>query len=649
MDKVALIFPPVAKMDALVSTQLINLLGFAFGVLLYALLLAMTLRHRVREQNVPRLDVLLLTTAVLGLLWNAVELVRMVGLDFRIFDSPPFLEAVSHSAFGFLPAAIVHLTWQSSDDGSKQPAVQYLTVAAYALSGVAAALHFQSALVRGVAPSFGGLQILTFGYLAILLAFVLFTFRHGIRRKTVLATALAVFAVSALHLSHPHEAESGSWLVELVGHQASIPLALAILYQDFRFAFADLFLKRALSLLLLTFAAVSLYVFIAAPLLANPNLNGTQTAAITVGLWVATALVYPKIHNFAVWLVDKLLLRRVDYAALRDEINQKISECKTGDAVLETISGELATALTAGAANWHEVLPHGGDKHLPDVTFTANGAEVCIPTVETPFYHVVLQNFTGGRRLLSDEIEMLKDVAILAARRIDALRVSHERCEQEIREQEIGKLASEAELRALRAQLNPHFLFNALTTIGYLIQTAPDKALDTLMRLTQLLRGVLRSTGEFSTLGDELKLIESYLEIERARFEERLAVKIEVAPELMSVRVPSLILQPLVENAVKHGISPKKNGGEVTIKAQITAGELTLEVTDTGAGVDDAMLAKRRQNGVGLSNIENRLRSYYGANAELKIESQSELGTTARIVLPQMQTVNKTVEEVGQM
>lgn len=639
MLRLALIFLPATKMNALVSTQLVNLLGFAVGVVLYALLLAMTLRHPVSEQGKRRFDVLLLVTAILGLLWNAVELVEMVGQDFRIFDFPSVLGAVSHSAFGFLPALIVHLTWQSAQDG-KNTAARFLTIAAYALSTVAAALHFQSAFENGVAPSNAGLQILTYGYLAILILFVLFTFRQGIRRKGVLATALVVFAISALHLGSPHEAENGSWLVELVGHQSSLPLALAILYQDFRFAFADLFLKRALSLLLLTLTAFGLYVFVAAPLLSNPSLNQTQTVGVTIGLWIATALVYPKLHNFAVWLVDKMLLRRVNYETLRGEIGGKIANCETGECVLDTVCAELAKALTADKTSWNEVLPHGGDKHLPDVTLIANGAEICLPTAETPFYHINLQNFAGGRRLLSDEIEMLKDVAILAARRVDALRVSHERCEQEIREQEIGKLASEAELRALRAQLNPHFLFNALTTIGYLIQTAPDKALDTLMRLTQLLRGVLRSTGEFSSLGDELKLIESYLEIERARFEERLQVKIEVAPELLNVRVPSLILQPLVENAVKHGISAKKNGGEVGIKAKIENQNLILEVTDTGAGVDENLLAKRRQNGVGLQNIENRLRSYYGENANLKIESRNGQGTTARITFPTSAAAN---------
>ena len=135
--------------------------------------------------------------------------------------------------------------------------------------------------------------------------------------------------------------------------------------------------------------------------------------------------------------------------------------------------------------------------------------------------------------------------------------MTRERYERQLREQEMSTLATEAELRALRAQINPHFLFNALTTIGYLVKAAPDRALETLMRLTSLLRGVLRSEGEFTTLGRELDVIESYLEIERARFEERLRVRIDVPTALRRIRVPPLLLQPVVENAVKHGIAPR--------------------------------------------------------------------------------------------
>jgi LytS/YehU family sensor histidine kinase len=215
----------------------------------------------------------------------------------------------------------------------------------------------------------------------------------------------------------------------------------------------------------------------------------------------------------------------------------------------------------------------------------------------------------------------------------------HERHVRELREQDISKLATEAELRALRAQINPHFLFNALTTIGYLIQTAPPKALKTLMRLTTLLRSVLRSEGELTTLGRELEIVESYLEIEGARFEERLHVRIDVPGALRLARVPPLLLQPLVENAVKHGVAPQRAGGRVTVSAKLdrTAGDtyqLWLTVHDTGAGTSDEALQQGRQSGVGLQNVARRLAHQYGTAASLKIRSSPGQGTTVDIRLP---------------
>ncbi len=200
----------------------------------------------------------------------------------------------------------------------------------------------------------------------------------------------------------------------------------------------------------------------------------------------------------------------------------------------------------------------------------------------------------------------------------------------------MSKLATEAELRALRSQINPHFLFNALTTIGYLIQTAPERALDTLLRLTALLRGVLRSEGEFTTLGRELDLIESYLDIERARFEQRLSVLIDVPSELRRLRIPPLVLQPLVENAVKHGIAPAREGGAVRIAAQLDDDTRTivLTVSDTGRGATKTQLRRGRAEGVGLSNIERRLAAQFGADASLSIVSTPTVGTTVEIRLP---------------
>lgn len=617
-------------MNAFNSASLINLLGFSLGVTLYALLLVMVVRHR-KAKKKSSIDYLLLATAILGLLWNVGELSIFIWKDFGISSVSPVLTAISYAAVGFLPTVVVHSAWQ----GAENLKGRIFTVSAYALSSFAAFLHFRAALFFDDAPSSLALQILTFGSLTLLAGLLIFNFRQTLEKKTLWATALLIFAVSTLHLNS--RVEENSWLIELIAHQSSLPLALVILYQDYRFAFADLFLKRALSLILLTLTAFGLYVFVASPLLhfhETHDRNDVQAISLIIILWIATALIYPALHKLAAWLVDKVLLNRVNYEELSLEIAQGIEKKELTDDVLNEVCNKLSPALTANTVSWSEVYENENEMNLPSVNFTPHRAEVFIPTTESPFYRVNLKDFAGGRHLLSDEIEMLEAVSLVTARRIDALRVTHERCDRELREQEFSKLATEAQLTALRAQINPHFLFNALTTIGYLIQTTPEKAFDTLMRLTQLLRGVLSSTSEFSTLGDELKLIESYLDIEKARFEERLEVKFSVSPELYHLKIPSLILQPLVENAVKHGISNKKEGGEIKIEARIKGQNLILQVCDTGAGVNQAKLLASYRKGVGLNNVEQRLNSYFGSSARFEVESKDEKGTKARITIP---------------
>jgi two-component system LytT family sensor kinase len=298
----------------------------------------------------------------------------------------------------------------------------------------------------------------------------------------------------------------------------------------------------------------------------------------------------------------------------------------------------LGPALSARQVAWREWAGTEGDE--PSTLVTAGPeALVLVPTSEDPRYAIAISDVTGGRRFLSDDLATLDAIVVLAARRIDAIRITNERYDREIREQEIGKLATEAELRALRAQVNPHFLFNALTTIGHLIQTAPPRALETLMRLTALLRAVLRSEGEFTTLGRELEVVEAYLDIERARFEQRLRVRIDVPPGLAGLRVPPLVLQALVENAVKHGISTQRLGGEVTVTARVDRStshppHLVLIVQNTGAGATADAFRRGRVAGVGLNNVERRLACHYGTAASLAIQSDPETGTTVELRLP---------------
>lgn len=606
-------------MNSLNAALLINLLGFSVGIALYALLFAMVVRHRgsSRERG---FDLLLLLTSCLGLFWNAGELGIFVWQDFGTGGLSPFLTALAYSALGFLPSVVVHSA--QNETGSKQP----LTFAAYALSIFASVLHFRAAAVGGTVPSDLALQTLTFGSLALAAGLLIFNFRQTLEKKAIWASALLVFALSALHLTAG--ADENSWYVELVAHQSSIPLALVILYQNYRFAFADLFLKRALSLMLVASVAFGLYVFVASPLLRyheTHDRNDVQAVGMILVLWIATALIYPALHKFAVWLVDKVILQRADYQKLEIELARKIETIDSIEETLDELCRELAVALTSKRTEWAELYAADEEPTLPAVNFTPDRARVFIPTAEAPHFEINLSEFYGGRRLLSDETAMLEAVSLVTARRIDALRVSNERFRQTFREQEFEKLATEAQLAALRSQINPHFLFNALTTIGYLIQTTPEKAFDTLMRLTQLLRGVLTSTGEFCTLGQEMKLIESYLEIERARFEERLKVEIDVPEELEKLQVPVLILQPLVENAIKHGISESKAGGEVRISARLEKDVLMLTVSDTGPGLKNG-----KAGGVGLKNIRERLSSYYGETGDLHVTRDSA-ETRARI------------------
>jgi two-component system LytT family sensor kinase len=231
---------------------------------------------------------------------------------------------------------------------------------------------------------------------------------------------------------------------------------------------------------------------------------------------------------------------------------------------------------------------------------------------------------------LSDDLATLERVALVLARRIDALRLMGERYERMLQEREMRALATEAELRALRAQINPHFLFNALTTVGYLIQQAPPRALKTLLDLTTLLRSVLRSEGEFTTLGRERELVDCYLRIERERFEERLTFTLDVPEELCHLAVPSLIVQPLVENAVKHGIAGARHGGIVTVTAALDQ-DLRIVVRNTGAP-----LGARRSPGpgVGLDNVTRRLQHYYGRDASVTIGRDEDGATVAELRLP---------------
>jgi two-component system LytT family sensor kinase len=213
------------------------------------------------------------------------------------------------------------------------------------------------------------------------------------------------------------------------------------------------------------------------------------------------------------------------------------------------------------------------------------------------------------------------------------------RIEHRLQEQE--KLLLAAKLEALANQISPHFLFNTLTSISSLIRTQPDTARMLIAKLSGLLRRLLRSTDHFVTLREELESIDEYLQIEVVRFGPRLKVDKQISPETLDVIVPSMILQPLVENSIKHGLSRKVGGGRITIATMLRDRHSIIEVRDDGLGMTEERLEHALGGGIGLSNVNERLQTIYGAHYHLKLTSVPGQGTCVRVEIPELSVAER--------
>jgi two-component system LytT family sensor kinase len=209
------------------------------------------------------------------------------------------------------------------------------------------------------------------------------------------------------------------------------------------------------------------------------------------------------------------------------------------------------------------------------------------------------------------------------------------RIEHRLQEQE--KLLMAARVEALASQINPHFLFNTLTSISSLIRSKPETARTLIVKLSGLLRRLLRSQDHFVTLREELEAIDEYLDIECIRFGPKLRIEKSIEPDTLDVVVPSMLLQPLVENSIKHGLAPKIGEGRITIRSSLRGGHAIIDIIDNGVGVSpDHRQRVTTDGGIGLRNVNERLRVIYGANYQLQLDSVPGEGTCARIVIPEL-------------
>ncbi len=204
-----------------------------------------------------------------------------------------------------------------------------------------------------------------------------------------------------------------------------------------------------------------------------------------------------------------------------------------------------------------------------------------------------------------------------------------------------ARLLLEARLDALQRQINPHFLFNTLNSIGSLIRLEPELAREMIVRLANILRILLKKREAFVPFRDELAFTDDYLAIEVVRFGEKLRVVKEIAPETLDLVVPSMLLQPLIENSIKHGLEPRISGGTVTLRSRLQGERLLLEVEDDGVGVaperDVAMPIsglRRAGNGIGMKNVRERMEVLYGSDAVMEMESRPGRGTRITLEMP---------------
>jgi two-component system LytT family sensor kinase len=278
------------------------------------------------------------------------------------------------------------------------------------------------------------------------------------------------------------------------------------------------------------------------------------------------------------------------------------------------------------------------------------GPEIACDRLDCPVRGAVVASFPGGGLVAladGDPTPGLVQVTLSTARFIAAQLALAELDSSRAR-------LARAEVRALRAQISPHFIYNALTAIASFVRTDPERARELILDFAEFTRYSFRAHGEYTTLAEELRSIDRYLTIERARFGDRLQVRLEVAPEVLPVGLPYLCLQPLVENAVRHGLSRKRGVGTVTIIAHDAGAECAITVEDNGVGMDPAVFLNGSLTGepvrsgaeaephLGLANVDERLRATFGEEFGLIVETGPDAGTKVSMRIPKFRAEVRT-------
>lgn len=313
--------------------------------------------------------------------------------------------------------------------------------------------------------------------------------------------------------------------------------------------------------------------------------------------------------------------------------------------LLETSAVALTDATSTlawdGAGSHHRAaaIKHAAEALRTGQPVVLNAEQISCGNLDCPIRTAIVAPVTGEDRVVGTFIAYGPDTnAGLVRATVEVGRwVSSQ---VEIAELDRSRTrAIEAELRALRAQISPHFVYNSLAAIASFVRTDPERARELLLEFADFTRYAFRRGGDFTTLSDELRNIERYLVLEQARFGDRLQVQLLVAPEVLPVAVPFLAIQPLVENAVRHGLEGMNGTGHVTLVAEDTGAEALIWVEDDGVGTDPELIRRvlageSAADSVGLGNVDARLRQVFGDEYGLVVETAPGAGTKVSLRIP---------------
>ena len=595
---------------------LLNVLGHFAGMTAFGAFLFLLFRSSRAEVGTPAV------AAALAMCWNLGSLiVLLVESGSRIQQT---VGSLSFAVLSLLPCALLHLALGSE--------FRWLSRTGFAVGCGASLVHVSNALGHGIAPPETGIAAINYGFsaLAVVAAVLLARGDFGRRlagMRTLAAMALFLLAASFVHFGRVHRPDA--WLHELVFHHAGIPLSLFVLLLDYRFLLLDVFVRLAgAGLLAAAFAAALLGLMDTLGLLQPVGGTSLGLAAFLV-IASVVILAYPPILAWLGSRVQDAVFRRQDVRVAARRLR------KLG-AAGEREFLELASELIAGfvlAKRW-ELLPPGLAQDIARVEIAPTPcldalvergrgwamAAVPLPDGTGTSRVLLLGERQGAQRFLSGDIGDLERLAVEVGIRLEGMR-----------REEQDRLLRNAEIATLRAQINPHFLFNALNALNAIIPKAAMDARRTLLNLADIFRYSLDSKQQFVTLEDEMRIVEAYLQIERLRLGNRLTTRIDMRDGVRRWKVPALSIQPLVENAVKHGVSSMANGGEVRVSAHRNDGSLQIEVSDDGPGFDPQALSSR---GHGLRSVERRLHLCYGGAVKFRIDadgSGSRVGFQVRL------------------